>query len=140
MQASKLLLRHFRSCRHLINKKWYNAQPRILSSLFTTSNSKWNSPTQKLIDKTSNLLQNILNINDNETNKLLNESQYERINKSIKDLEYPFFIGFVGEWNKGKSTIINTIIGEPIAEVDDIPATTTPTLYIHKNRALSFLI
>ncbi len=68
----------------------------------------------------------------NTPNNALSHTQSARVQQSIKDLQYPFYLAFVGEWNKGKSSIINSIIGCDIAEVDDIPATTTPSLYIHE--------
>eukprot|EP01083_Nonionella_stella_P071659 192638_1 len=112
---------------------------------FHTSNTnrdRFDVQAQKLIHSASNLLDNmekdVLKY-DSPQHSLLSDDQLRAIDIAKKDLGYPFCIAFVGGWNKGKSSIINSLMGNKLCKVGIKPTTTQPTIYMHNDIDIKYL-
>ncbi|MEM2249859.1 MAG: dynamin family protein [Candidatus Bathyarchaeia archaeon] len=72
-------------------------------------------------------LKNVL-LSLEELGKRLGMEDVDELRKVREELESPFSIVFVGEFNRGKSSIINALLGEDLLEVRNQP--TTSAVYI----------
>jgi len=72
-------------------------------------------------------LKNVL-LSLEELGKKLSMEDVDELRKVREELESPFSIVFVGEFNRGKSSIINALFGQELLEVGNQP--TTSAVYI----------
>ncbi len=72
-------------------------------------------------------LKNVL-LSLEELGKRLGMEDVDELRKVREELESPFSIAFVGEFNRGKSSIINALVGAELMEVRNDP--TTSAIYI----------
>ncbi|ETO19701.1 Dynamin family protein, partial [Reticulomyxa filosa] len=84
---------------------------------------------REYVDKCSNLIREFLSAQRSVLDEY-NQHVAEDVEKFERDLHTPYKFAFVGGWNKGKSSLINQLMGTRVAKVDDVPTTAIPTLYV----------
>ncbi len=82
------------------------------SNQFKTE-SEASKSVQQLVQKTSEYIHQF--VERGARHNILQENECKSLRRHETDLKIPFKLAFIGGWNKGKSTIINSIVGVDIA-------------------------
>lgn len=113
-----------------------------LKDTFTMNHDKINTLANNIsaaLSKVESIQEHISSFNHDYINSTSLLSQIEDISGLIKGLNRKPVIGFFGHFDAGKSTLLNTIIEDPILPAQYQPATCIVNLLMHKSDRPDYL-